>query len=153
MRPVARESKVFWGAVAAAGLLAIGSFGPWARAFIITISGIEMHGWIALLGALLAGAMLYLYATRPTARALLGAAFGGLLGLAIVALRANQIFGYQGAGEDSLFGDTDLITPGWGLFMSGIGAAALIATTLLLYRNEHVGRANHEEPDAQQRLL
>ncbi len=151
-----RESTMFWAAVAAATLLALGSLGPWARIVVVRVSGLEMDGWIAVLGALIAGAMLYRYARRRTASALVGAGLGGLLGLAIVVLRATDIFGQQAVAEhDSLFvrgGDEDLVTPGWGLFASGIGATALIATTFVLYRRQDVTRGS-EAPRSRRLLI
>jgi hypothetical protein len=61
-------SKIFWWAVASAALMVIGSFGPWARAFIVSVSGVDGDGWFVVLAAAVAGGMLYLYvrnAERP----------------------------------------------------------------------------------------
>ena len=35
------QPRVFWWAVVSAALMIVGSFGPWARAFIVTVSGVD----------------------------------------------------------------------------------------------------------------
>jgi hypothetical protein len=91
-------------------------------------------GWFVIMGGALAGAMLVVWMRRGQRPwwpcAIMGLA--GLVGIGVVLYDGNDIFGTQtgGDGEDSLFGDTDLVTPGWGIIMAGVGSASLIAASL-----------------------
>jgi hypothetical protein len=113
--------------------MAIGAFGPWARAFIVTVSGLDGDGWIVLIAAIVAGVMLYLYA-RGSRRnmVLLGvAALMGVAALATVIYDGKDIFGTQ-TDEGGFFEGEDLITPGWGIVMAGLASASLIAASVTL---------------------
>lgn len=113
--------------------MAIGAFGPWARAFIVTVSGLDGDGWVVLIAAVVAGVMLYLYA-RGTQRAMLVlgvAALMGLAALATVIYDGKNIFGTQ-TDEEGFFEGEDLITPGWGIVMAGLASASLIAASVTL---------------------
>src|SRR5688572_801161 len=115
--------------------MVIGSFGPWARVFIVSVSGVEADGWIVALAAAGAGVALYLYTRRlerpwwpPTIAAICGG-----VGLLVVAISGEDIFGNQSSGEeDELFGATDLVTPGWGIIVAGLASASLIAASVAL---------------------
>ena len=130
----ARQSKLFWWMVASAALMAIGAFGPWARTFIFSVSGVDGgDGWIVLAAAAVAGAMIYLHTGRPSRPRwpLFCAAGAGVVSVVVFVVDGKDIFGKQSAGGDSLFGDTDLVHPGWGLILVGLASISLIASTLV----------------------
>jgi hypothetical protein len=130
------QPRVFWWAVVSAALMIVGSFGPWARAFIVTVSGVDGDGWLVIFAALAALGVLYLGVTRPRLRRLsiVVCALAGAAGLAVVIYDGNDIFGDQSSGdEDDLFGGADLVTPGWGIWMAGLASASLILASVALY--------------------
>lgn len=142
------QPRIFWWAAISAGLMIVGSFGPWARAFIVTVSGVDGDGWLVILAAVAALVALYFGANRPRLRrvSILVCALAGAAGLAVVLYDGNDIFGDQSTGdEDDLFGGTDLVTPGWGIWMAGLASASLLfASIALLVRrwgaNEPAGK-------------
>jgi hypothetical protein len=130
------QPRVFWWAVASAALMVVGSFGPWARAFIVTVSGVDGDGWLVIFAAIGALAALYFGASKPRLRrvSIIVCAIAGAAGLAVVIYDGNDIFGDQSSGdEDDLFGGADLVTPGWGIWMAGVASASLILASIALY--------------------
>lgn len=133
----ARQSKLFWWMVASAALMVIGSFGPWVRAFIFTVSGVDGgDGWVVVVAAAFAGGMIYLHAGRVDRPRwpLLCAAGAGLAAFIVFIIDAKDVFGTQSAGEDSLFGSTDLVQPGWGLILVGLASLSMILSALATFR-------------------
>jgi hypothetical protein len=125
--------RVFWWAAASAALMVVDSFGPWARAFVFTVSGVDGDGWFVVGAAAVAGSMLYLY-RRHGANArwpLFVALLMGLVGLTVVAVDGKDIFGSQ-ATDDDLFGGVDLVQPGWGIVMAGLASVSLAVAALVL---------------------
>lgn len=130
------QPRVFWWALASAGLMIVGSFGPWARAFIVTVSGVDGDGWLVILAAVAALAALYFGAKRPGLRfvSIIVCALAGAAGLGVVIYDGNDIFGNQSSGdEDDLFGGADLVTPGWGIWVAGLASASLVLASIALY--------------------
>lgn len=130
------QPGVFWWAVVSAGLMIVGSFGPWSRAFIVTVSGVDGDGWLVILAAVAALVALYFGAKRPGLRrvSIIVCALAGAAGLGVVIYDGNDIFGNQSSGdEDDLFGGTDLVTPGWGIWMAGLASASLVLASIALY--------------------
>lgn len=113
----------------------VGSFGPWARVLFVTVSGVDGDGWFVVGAAVVALVMLYLHAKQPLRRwPLIVSAVAGGVALAIVISDGKDIFGDQSSGEeDDLFGDSDLISPGWGIVMAGLASASLIASSIALF--------------------
>ena len=130
------QPRVFWWAAVSAGLMVIGSFGPWARAFIVTVSGVDGDGWLVILAALAALVALYVGVNRPSFRrvSIVVCALAGAAGLGIVVYDGNNIFGDQSTGgEDDLFGGVDLVTPGWGIWMAGLASTSLVIASVALH--------------------
>jgi hypothetical protein len=130
------QPRVFWWAVASSGLMIIGSFGPWARAFIVSVSGVDGDGWLVILAAVAALVALYFGVKRPRLRvvSIIVCALAGAAGLAVVIYDGMDIFGDQSSGdEDDLFGDIDLVTPGWGIWMAGLASASLVIASIVLF--------------------
>lgn len=129
-----------WALVGAAALMLIGAFGPWAQAFIVSVSGVDgTDGWIVVVLAVIAALCAYGYVKADKRGQRTGlmmlAVVAGVAGLAIFGVDGRDIFGSQTADDpDSLFGDVDLVSPGWGLIMVGIGSAGvtIIASSVLL---------------------
>jgi hypothetical protein len=113
----------------------VGSFGPWARALFVTVSGVDGDGWFVILAAIGALAALYVGASRPQRRlAAIGACVvAGAAALGVVIYDAQDIFGDQGISEDDLFGSADLVSPGWGIWMAGLASASLVLAGITLF--------------------
>jgi hypothetical protein len=111
--------------------MVIGAIGPWARALIVTVSGLDGDGWFVLLAGVAAAALLYWRRDRITPLIPGVSALMGAIGFAVVVYDGKDIFGDQSS-DDALFGDVDLVTPGWGIIMAGVASAGLILASLWL---------------------
>lgn len=134
------RSRAFWWALASAGLMVVGAFGPWFRAFIFTVSGVDGDGQLVVVAAGLAAAALYQYrrAAYTGRRLLIVVLASGLSGVVVVAYDAIHVLGTEASGDD-LFGGADLISPSWGLFVAGASSASLICASAVLFA---MGRAS-----------
>lgn len=114
--------------------MVIGAFGPWARVLFISASGVDGDGWFVIGGAVIGAFMVYRHAARPTHPrwTLVVAALASMVALAVVVYDGKDIVGTQGGDGESLFGDADLISPGWGLWVSGLASASLTLASLRL---------------------
>lgn len=128
---LARQTGTFWWAVAGTVFLAIGAFGPWAKALLASKSGIEGDGVLILGAAGAALALLWGYAQRPRR----GAAIGTLLvALAAAAVAAIDLADIQSKGDVELFGErVNVVQPGWGIYMVLVAAAVLAIASLVLW--------------------
>lgn len=113
--------KLTYGAV---GAVVLGAIGPWATAFGLSKAGTEGDGVITLIGAILVLVLVTRW-WRPTAALVIA----GLIA-AVVAYDFIDISG------------TDLVSVGWGLYLSVVGAVALVYATL-----EHRKRPRDTGPE------
>lgn len=59
----------------------------------------------------------------------------------------RNVFGAQTSGEDDIFGGLDLVAPGWGLIMVGVGSFALVLTSgFVLLRGTHSTSEDNSPP-------
>jgi hypothetical protein len=149
------HSRVFWWAAASAALMVVGSFGPWARAFVFTVSGVDGDGWFVVAAAGVAGVVLYLHRRRDGATRwpLFVAALMGLVGLVVVGVDGKDIFGSQATGSaDDFFGGADLVQPGWGIVMAGLASASLAVAALVLFAMTHRSTSHDGAPSTDESL-
>jgi drug/metabolite transporter (DMT)-like permease len=125
--------RLYRAALISAALMVVGSFGPWARAFTVTVSGVDGDGWFVIAAAAVAAIALYRYRRSDQRWLWIVAALMGLVGLGVVGYDGREIFGYQGGDEDDFSGEVDLVQPAWGLFVAVIASAGLTATSILLH--------------------
>lgn len=124
---------MFWWFVVSVALMILGAFGPWAKVFVANVSGVDGDGWFVVLAAVLAGVMLYQHEKRAGAARwpMIVSAVAGAIAFLVVTVDAIDIYGGEpAAGGESLFGDTDLVSPGWGLVMDHIASLSLVAASI-----------------------
>lgn len=127
----AAQPPAFWVASMGAVAMVIGGLGPWATQFnYISISGTSMHGWRAVLVALLGLAMLTLYHVSGRRVALILAAVAGALGTmqAISSLDAIS----SGGAVNVLGVQYRYMNPAWGLYLLLIGSLMLLVCASVL---------------------
>jgi hypothetical protein len=118
--------------------MVVGSFGPWFRAIFVTVSGVDGDGWLVIAAAAIGGSMLYLY-SRRNRRAnwpLIIAAIAGIAGATVAIADLEDALGTQSGGDGdgaNLFGNTDLITPAWGIWMATVSSVGLTIFSLILW--------------------
>ena len=136
---LAAQPGLFWLCIASIAVMIIGSFGSWAKAFggFVSASGVDGgDGWIVISLAVVAAVCLYLAATgrRPRLLRLL-ACLAGIGGCAVFAIDARNVFGTQTAGEGNIFGNIDVVSPGWGLIVVGVSSLVLaIGAAIMVVR-------------------
>jgi hypothetical protein len=128
------DTRLLGLAAAAIALIVIGAFGPWGKAIFTTDSGFDRDGLLVIVCAAAAGAALVAYSRRGEPWALpLAAALIGAVGCGIVASNFRDI------------SDDAYIHPGWGIYLSFFGSAALAVLGMaLLARRE--SRSASAEP-------
>ena len=146
---MAGKSKLFWWVAISVALLVLGAFGPWARVFVVNLSGTEGDGWLVIACAVLAGVMLYQHEKRGDARwPMAVSALAGVIAFVIVTADAVDIYG-GGSGEKNEFlGDADVATPGWGLIMDHIASASLVVASLVMLARGRTARPDTAETPA-----
>ncbi len=119
---VASRPPLFWAAVAAAGGLVVGGFAPWVTALgFVSVSGTNGDGWVAILGGLVALGMLFVASQREKRmNYAVPLTVAGVCALAAVIDAAD------------IWNRSDLIQPGWGLWLVLVASAVLAATCIAL---------------------
>ncbi len=122
--------------IAAALLVLIGSTGPWAKVWFITVSGLDGDGKITAALALICGGLLAYRAAKPaTSRwipAVAAAAFAVCLIFGLYYLVDLQSFINEDQAEDDLF----IVQVGWGLYVLVLGALGGIAASIASLRTD-----------------
>lgn len=111
-----------WG-LASAGVMALGSIGPWLKVGgLATINGTDggHDGWVVLVAAAV-GAIAFLLSTRARPWLLLAALAAGV-GLATTIYDRVDLEGTAGDVDVGRFFDA-----GWGLYVAMVGSASLAA--------------------------
>jgi len=122
-----REWFVIWGG-ASAGLMLVGAFGPWLKAFGQSVSGTDggNDGWLVVGAAVVAG--LLFFATRTTRGAGLLALIGGVIGAAVTIhdrSHVNHAIGSGGALAQAL------VQIGWGLNLAMVASISFAIAGLI----------------------
>ncbi|MBA2642807.1 MAG: hypothetical protein H0U82_07775 [Actinobacteria bacterium] len=128
-----------WWLGASAALMIVGSFGPWARALFISVSGTDGDGVVTLIGGIAAVIAAFLFARNPTRpRPWWPLALGVVVGIVGVGITANVWWDLESsdssdetASEDEFFDfDTDaLVTVSWGLIMTLAASISLVVAS------------------------
>jgi hypothetical protein len=133
-RPVGPLPSLWWAAPAAALIAIIGTFGDWVKA---SLGGTEVasetglsggDGWFTLITGLIAIVLLVLWRNTRQRGLAIGAAVLAAIGTLIPFLYiADPSFGAEGFGVDLAEWSR-----GWGLWLSFVGAGALVVISILL---------------------
>jgi len=131
----ARLSPWGWIALGSAVGMALGAFGPWARALGASVSGLDGNndGWFVVAFAVVAALSVVLYESGSGS---------GWAGIAIV-------FGLSGAGvawydrskvDELTSGEFDLVQVGWGLNLALVASVAVIIASVFLAASKSSNR-------------
>ena len=131
MNRVVEQPGAYWAAAAATGAMAIGSLGPWAKAFVVSKSGIDGDGTLTLGCALIALGMLWSYAQTESNMTLNVAVALGLIGLAIGLYNFQDI---QGTWGRVLRPERRCDRAGWGIYLVMVGSVVLSVAAFVLRR-------------------
>jgi hypothetical protein len=114
------QPKSFWWAMASAAVAVLGSFGPWAKVLgIISVNGTDGDGWIVIVAALVAVALIILRERRGLRLwSLILAAVAGGLGVATAI--------YDWADLSRIADQSGLIDAGWGIYLAAFGSVSLV---------------------------
>jgi hypothetical protein len=116
--------------------MAVGSFGPWARALFVNVSGLEGDGVITLAIALAAAASLWRYAAGGSPAFLVAIAAGAVIAAAIGVYDATEI---ESQSSIDFFGEQlELASVGWGLYLMIAASISLAIAALALYWRHRV---------------
>jgi hypothetical protein len=116
---MAEQPKSFWWAIASAGAMVVGGFGPWARVLgVISVSGTDGDGWIVIVAALVAAGLIFLQQRRrmgiwPFVVALLAAVIASVTTI------------YDWTDLNHVADQTGLIHAGWGIYLATSGSVSL----------------------------
>jgi hypothetical protein len=115
-----RVARIGW-AIAAVGLMVVGSLGPWAEAIFVTDYGLDRDGALVIAAAGAAALVLAIHARRggPSRLPIVAAALGAL---AIGVLAAD----FRDVVDDTF------VEPAWGLYAAAAGSALLVALSMSL---------------------
>lgn len=146
MEAFARQPGAFWWAVASVVFMAVGSFGPWARALFVNVSGLEGDGLITLAIAVAAAAALWRYAAGGNRAFLVVITGGAAVAAGIGIYDANEI---ESRSSIEFFGQQlDLASVGWGLYLLIGASISLAIAALALYRQERPRQDSNLRPTA-----
>ena len=112
--------------------MGLACFGPWARALIVTVAGVEGDGIFVLGGAALALGLLWKYAHRGSSGIPVVTALIGVGGAAVAIINLQDI---QSIEDAEFFGQTvNVAEPGWGIYATTAAAISLVVVSIALRR-------------------
>jgi hypothetical protein len=117
------RGPALWITIALIALMAIGAFGPWAKALGVTVSGTDgsNDGWVVIVLAVLAGLFVWGYAYNGSTGLCVLTALAGI-GAFATALHDRRRVTHASA----------LIQVGWGLNLDLVASAVLVVMALVL---------------------
>lgn len=115
-------------------LIIVGAFGPWVRHVLGSVSGLDGDGVITLLAGLVATGVLFRARRSPLTRgALATVVLCALLTAAVAIYHLVDISNLNADADAGPFAELARVFPGWGLYMTLVGAgAAAIGGGMLL---------------------
>ena len=141
-----KPSVLFWAAVAAAVAMVIGGLGPWTTTLHFSTSGTESDGWVMIAtGAFVGAHLAWAHARGFSGK---GTAAGLLLGGGIVAATAvYDLSDISAAANGSHAGFLqDVLSPGWGIYVSLAAGVALAILALAVLAGEVMFDPVPDEP-------
>ncbi len=127
--------RPLWILGAGVGLMIVGSLGPWGKAIFVTDYGLDRHGAIVMVAAIVIAALLALHLRRP--RRSWPPIAGAALGTFAAATAASDF-------RDLV--DDPFVGPAWGLYAAFAGCALVVALSMALLARPR-SRAPDPEPE------
>ena len=122
----AGKPAIFWLTGAAALLMVVGGFGPWATVFgVLSVSGTHGDGWIVIVGGVIAAVLLARDLSSGSSRRwpAIGLVVVAVVGTIVTVKDLSDINSVAG---DSTFFGRQIVSAGWGIYMAVIGSVALV---------------------------
>jgi hypothetical protein len=131
-----KPSVLYWAAVAAAAAMMIGGLGPWTTTVLRSTNGTESDGWVMIAtGAFVAAHLAWAHARSYSGK---GTAAGLLLGGGVAAVTAvydlTDISAIANGSEPAFL--QDVLSPGWGIYVSLAAGVALAILALAILAGE-----------------
>ncbi len=129
----AKSKQNHYLAYGGAGALILGSLGPWASVMGFSANGIDGDGFITIILGIVAAVATWETVTRSNAarfKAPLVALVCGALALALMVYELINIY----SSSSEFFDTTVRASPGWGAWLTTLGAIALSIGALRLWR-------------------
>jgi hypothetical protein len=141
-----KPSVLFWAAVAAAAAMVVGGFGPWTTTLHFSTNGTESDGWVMIsTGAFVGAQLAWTHARSFSGK---GTAAGLLLAGGIVAVTAvydlSDISAVANGSEPAFL--QDVLSPGWGIYLSLAAGVALSILALAILAGEVMFDPVPDEP-------
>jgi hypothetical protein len=128
---MAALTAVFWWALASAGLMVVGGFGPWAEVLdVLTVSGTEGDGWFLIVGGIAAACLVIIrHVTESRARWFLIVSL--VLAVICVLVTIVDLADIEGmaSGEAALFDEA--VSASWGIYVALIASLSLLAAMIV----------------------
>lgn len=125
----APSAALLWVAGGSIVGMAVGAFGPWARALFFTVHGTDGagDGWLIVFAALVAGIALIVYSQAPHKPLLAVPLLAGISGAAVA---VHDISNIARLTATTSLAPTSIA---WGVFLAFAASTALAVTTTLLF--------------------
>ena len=120
----------------------VGSFGPWAKAFFVSVSGTDgsNDGWLVVVAAIVGGIGLIRRAATTGRGAALLATTAGIAGTVVTIHDRNQV---------TNVGSGSLVQIGWGLNLALLASVALaVVGAVLLFSKSQQTPTQYSSPAA-----
>ena len=141
-----KPSVLFWAAVAAAAAMVVGGLGPWTTTLHFSANGTDSDGWVMIASGAFVGAHLAWTHARSVSGK--GTAAGLLLAGGIVAVTAiydlSDISAIANRSEPAFL--QDVLSPGWGIYVSLAAGVALSILALAILAGEVMFDRVSDEP-------
>ena len=141
-----KPSVLFWAAAAAAAAMVRGGLGPWTTTLHFSTNGTEYDGWVMIAAGVFVAAHLAWIRTRSLSGK--GTAAGLLLAGGIVAATAvydiSDISAIANRSEAAFL--QDVLSPGWGIYVSLAAGVALSILALAVLAGEVMFDPVPDEP-------
>jgi hypothetical protein len=125
-----RQLVLYWVLGSAAAMI-VSAFAPWAKFLGFTVQGTDGNGGVTLILAAAIGGGVFLW-KRTTRRAGIWVLIAGALGVFIALYNLNDVNRLADVGE--AFGQDDVASTGWGLYLALLASASLGAAGIVWYR-------------------
>jgi peptidoglycan/LPS O-acetylase OafA/YrhL len=130
--------RPFWILGAGVALMLVGSLGPWGKAIFVTDYGLDRHGAVVMVAAIVIAALLGLHLRRPRR------SWPPIAAAAVAAISAAIA-----ASDFRDLVDDPFVGPAWGLYAAFAGCALVVALSMALLARPPSRTAASPEPETE----